>query len=111
MICPFFIYSQTMEIPITEMTICEIIETRVTIKDASLSIFNMPLFKVTGDLDFIAFRSRIARATIIEKTSLNIKAPLVHITKGAWKGKKGVLVTNPFEQVTNLFEALSKWNA
>ncbi|AEF98526.1 hypothetical protein [Methylomonas methanica] len=111
MICPFFIYDKLMEIPIVQMMPSEVIETRVVITDASLSIFNMPLFKVNGDIDFIAFRSRIARATLIEETNLNIKAPLIYISKGAWKGQKGVLITDPFKQISNLSEALSKWNA
>ncbi len=111
MICPFFIYDKKMNMPIVDMTIGEIINIQVEVTDSRLSIFNMPTFKVSGDVDFVTFRSRIARATIVEKTILSISAPLIYITKGEWKGKKGILITDPFKQVTNLTEALSKWDA
>jgi hypothetical protein len=82
MICPFFIYDKKMDIPILDMKLGETVNTRVTVSDARLSLFNMPLFKVIGDVDFIAFRSRIARATIVENTQLIISAPLILVTKG-----------------------------
>lgn len=110
MICPFFIYGK-MDIPILDMRLGPIVEKKVVVVDSRLSLFNMPLFEVIGELDFVAFRSRIVRAAISEGMALHVNSYSILVTKGNWKGRKGVLITNPFDQVHNLSHILSKWNA
>lgn len=109
-VCPFFIYSK-MEIPIIDMKIGPIVEKNVTITDSRFSFFNMPLFEVNGGPDFVAFRSRIVRSAITENTSLQVKARTVQVTNGNWKGRCGILITDPFREVGNLDQVLRRWNA
>ena len=100
-----------MNKPIKELVVLSEVSTTLEVLDSSFSIFNMPILITKGIADFVVFRSRVARACIPENAVLIVNASLVEVTSGSWKGRRGVLILNPFEEITNLSVLMEKWRA
>lgn len=112
MVCPFFVYGDSMEHPITSVKQIGWYAGNLVVSDSRYSIFNMPILLTTGGgVEFIAFRSRVARACLSEGETLDVDGELVEVIEGELKGKQGVLIAKPFEEVKNLKYLMRRWNA
>ncbi len=111
MVCPFFVCSEKLESPIRSIKELGDYRGEVEITDCRFSILNMPVILTRGDIDFVAFRSRLVRSSLREGEKLAIDGSLVEVTEGSLQGKRGVLITKPFTEVTNLKALMGRWNA
>lgn len=111
MVCPFFVCGKNLEPPIRNVKELGDYHGVLEITDCRYSILNIPVLLTQGDIDFVAFRSRVARSCINEGEKLEVKGLLVEVIDGSLQGKRGVLITKPFTEVTNLKKLMERWNA
>jgi hypothetical protein len=111
MVCPFFVCGENLESPIRSVKELGDYQGELEIIDCRYSILNMPILLTKGDVDFVAFRSRVARSCLNEGQKLQVKGVIVEVIEGGLQGKRGVLITKPFTEVVNLKALMGRWNA